>query len=1263
MHFLYRSSALGFLAVTSIAAIPPADPPAPKAMGLPTSAARWTEETPDAMLDTAKARGLASSEVEAVAAIATILALADRAEYGRAQKSLEEIAVKSAASADARGEAALAARMLAADEGSDAGVSIDRRLGVATDIAVLGPFRDTGGGLDAKDGPEAGAFADMKARYAWGTVDVAWRAVPRAFAVAAGVPLDVFVHPRKESCSWIATKIAVDKAQPIVVRLAATGQARLMFDGVELGRSKDVHASARLDRLAARVDATAGSHVVAAKVCAGALADDGRVRIRFTDPTGAPLALATSADLGEARATVKIKSTSVVTSLGRALAATGAIDTQLSSAVARTLGGADDLASPRAPGLLATITRTPGLDADRLAMAAWIAPPGANRSGWLGMARARAKESNDARTGAFIARRLIAQHLESRLADWAMAARRAIKLDAATDAEAVLIAARVDQALATDAQRLAAMRSLAAFVAKTPAAPSAVVRELATVSVPFDPAAVLAARETLAKRGETGAAWTDARSARGKDAVVEAARASFDGGGLDGADEAITTARAVARAGAHEAARDLFSRLVRWAPNRAETWAGLADEIAATSPASNAEADGAVQAALRRARALAPGEARYRAQLLLRQRGANPDSREVPPTQEADERYIAASPTILARRLGVPTGGPPDVADRTLHWTRAVVMHADKRVSQMIHYAREIVIAPRTTDELYEEIPAQGEQTEILRARVHRKNGVVAFPSEEHNEGTRPRIRWPELQPGDVVEVAIRSWTGGPVGGRGDPPFYFIDLAGGTSTHPLLYNEVVIESPPDHPVFVDVVGGKADRRDEKDDGGRHIVRLVWDKPPMVADEPLSPEMEEIVPIIVASTFKDWATFRAWYAEAVRGFTEPDAEVKRLAADLTKGKTTREDKLAALFNFVADDIRYVNYQSGEYWLPNRPQQLLARREGDCDDKAMLLITLLRAIGIEAQEVMVQTRITGKGSVLRGKGAAIPLFDHGIAFLPGPGGIGGTYLDATSPQSRLGPLPSMDARASALRLDSGPAEIVELPAGSPDDHGADVTWTITMHGDGSADLAGEEKHSGDGAFYLRTYATEASARAQYVEDHLVGPWFPSVDVEKQIDFKGDLAKGAAWVRYKAKSQGFARHEAADMVVPLSPSATLASTLAPLVRRTLPVALPPFLAPSHESRTIRIVAPKGFAWAAELPPGGDVNGAEFGRAHLEVAKDPRDVRAIIVKRTFVLDQSLIPVDKYGAWRAWLQRVDALMHKGVRLVPEESLAKGGAR
>jgi hypothetical protein len=427
---------------------------------------------------------------------------------------------------------------------------------------------------------------------------------------------------------------------------------------------------------------------------------------------------------------------------------------------------------------------------------------------------------------------------------------------------------------------------------------------------------------------------------------------------------------------------------------------------------------------------------------------------------------------------------------------------------------------------------------------------------------------------------------------------------------------------------------------------------VWQHPPTFADEPLAPSESELVPMIVGSTFHGWSDFRAWYDEAVKGFTEPDEEVRRLAAELTKGKRTRDAKLAAVFDFVADDIRYVNYVSGEWWLPNRPQQLLARREGDCDDKAMLLITLLKAIGIDAQEVMVQTRMTAQPTPVLAKNAAMPIFDHGIAFLPGPNG--GTYLDATSPQSRLGPLPSMDARAVALRMDAGPAEIVHLPPSSPEDNGSNVTWTIKLQPDGTGDLTGEEKHIGDGAFWLRTALSQADARLNFVEGTLLGDWFPTVAVDKAIDFKGDLPHGEAWVRYKAKSEGLARHEEGELVVPLHRSSTLASQIAPLVTRTLPVQLPPSMAPSHETRTIRVTAPPGWAWS-ELPPGGDASGGDFGKAHLDIAADPKDPRTVVVTRSVSFDLDRIPVARYAPWRAWVQQVDALMHKALRLEKEQ--------
>src|SRR4029079_3614580 len=137
-----------------------------------------------------------------------------------------------------RSEAAALARTLSSDEGTALGIEKARAVGIVTDVSVLGPFRDTGGGLDAHDGPEekksAATFGDAKTFYSWGTVEVAWRAVPATFAQAHGMPLDMFVHPRKESCSFVASKIKLDATKPLIVRLASAGQARLVFDGVDI---------------------------------------------------------------------------------------------------------------------------------------------------------------------------------------------------------------------------------------------------------------------------------------------------------------------------------------------------------------------------------------------------------------------------------------------------------------------------------------------------------------------------------------------------------------------------------------------------------------------------------------------------------------------------------------------------------------------------------------------------------------------------------------------------------------------------------------------------------------------------------------------------------------------------------------------------------------------------------------------------------------------------------------------------------------------
>ncbi|MGK4001224.1 transglutaminase-like domain-containing protein [Sorangium sp. So ce1036] len=1230
---------------------------------------RWTAATPDEMLRAALARAQRGGD-DAIPGLVIAAALAERAAEGRAREGLARIARSSSPLADdARWLAAsLTPEPQAAAWPGARAVSYDAppdASGLVKAFAILGPFQDNSGdGLARREGPEADGrrFSDMGARYSWGVYDVAWRRVLPAASTARGVPLDLYIHPRAESCTYLASRVtippALDRA-PILAHVAATGAVRVAWDGADVASSDASHERLVLDRIAARIEAPAGDHLLALKVCTGAIADAGRVRVRFTDEQRRPAPLPTSSDLSPLRAPPAAPSsvTVVKTALDRALdvGANEPLDRVLSAAVVRTLGGADDQRSPRAPGLLDRVTRAPEVSPDALAMAGWVSPFGANRSGWLEAARARGLTEKDRASAAFAQRRLVAAHLASGRVDWAAAALREQPLRSARDPEARVLRALVKKELAPSGLGRAALEELLAIERQQKGRTPVVVWQEIAAAARRDPALELRAAQRLAEIApeSRGAPYVLAFEHQGGAAMEVAAAGAL--AQQTSAEDVIRIGRALHDAGRGAWAREVLSYAAHIAPNQAGAFRSLA---AARQGTAGGPWAAAANAALARARDLAPGDPSLRAELALRLGEGSPSA---PGRRRMrDEQHLVAPEIFLARARGAPAK-VGEVADRQLHWVRAVTYHPDKRVSQLMHYAREIVIEPRSDQELYErDIPTEGAQTELLFARVHRKDGSVAQPDEQGSGGARPFVRWPRLRTGDVVEVAVRSWTPGPVGRRGDAPFYFIDYVGSTDTRPILYNEVVVDSPKSDPLAIDVLNGKAERVLRSEEEGREVTRFIWDDPPEVPEEPLAPHLAEVLPVVVGSTFHGWHDFREWYRGAVAGFTEPDDQVRRLAAELTKGKVTREDKLRALFDFVADDIRYVNFVSGEWWLPNRPQELLARRQGDCDDKAMLLITLLKSIGIEATEVLVQTRYTGQPSLLRSEVAAIPAFDHGIAYLPGKGGAPGLWLDATSPQSRLGPLPAMDARTLALFVDDGPPKIVETPASSPADHGVDAAWTIALHPTGAGELAARERHIGDAAFELRSNLAEADARAQWVEQYLAYGWFPTIQVKPEVTFRGDLPQGAASLAFEARSEGLARREGAELAVPLAGSSTLTSQLAPLVKRALPVVLPPSLAPRHHHRTITIVAPAGYTFA-ELPPGGDEDGGEFGRATLTFERVPgKD--AVVVKERVVVDRSTIPVAQYAAWRGWLQRVDGLLHRMVRLVPSDGRGRQGS-
>jgi transglutaminase-like putative cysteine protease len=111
----------------------------------------------------------------------------------------------------------------------------------------------------------------------------------------------------------------------------------------------------------------------------------------------------------------------------------------------------------------------------------------------------------------------------------------------------------------------------------------------------------------------------------------------------------------------------------------------------------------------------------------------------------------------------------------------------------------------------------------------------------------------------------------------------------------------------------------------------------------------------------------------------------------------------EERILAALRFVQEQVRYLGIESGiGSHRPTAPGEVLRRRFGDCKEKALLLTTLLRQIGIEAAPALVSSSLRGSVS------ERLPApgdFDHVIVQVTN--GTATHWLDATRASQR-GPL---------------------------------------------------------------------------------------------------------------------------------------------------------------------------------------------------------------------------------------------------------------
>jgi hypothetical protein len=98
----------------------------------------------------------------------------------------------------------------------------------------------------------------------------------------------------------------------------------------------------------------------------------------------------------------------------------------------------------------------------------------------------------------------------------------------------------------------------------------------------------------------------------------------------------------------------------------------------------------------------------------------------------------------------------------------------------------------------------------------------------------------------------------------------------------------------------------------------------------------------------------------WYQSLVTKVGNDPAALKGKAQEITAGATNDLDKIKRVYNWVQDNIRYIAFEDGiAGYKPEKAQEVLQRKYGDCKGMANLTSELLKALGFDARLCWIGT----------------------------------------------------------------------------------------------------------------------------------------------------------------------------------------------------------------------------------------------------------------------------------------------------------------
>lgn len=226
-------------------------------------------------------------------------------------------------------------------------------------------------------------------------------------------------------------------------------------------------------------------------------------------------------------------------------------------------------------------------------------------------------------------------------------------------------------------------------------------------------------------------------------------------------------------------------------------------------------------------------------------------------------------------------------------------------------------------------------------------------------------------------------------------------------------------------------------------------KWIFSQVPPVVPEPSMPPISQVAMRLLFSSLDSWEAISRWYFELVEPKLQPTPEMAAMVKELTAGLTNPEEKMAAIYYFVAQQIRYMGITEESNRPGFEPHQVgltFGRRHGVCRDKAALLVSMLRLAGIPANPVLISV-----GEKLD-REIPLPYFNHAITVVNDDHGQPIRFMDPTSETSRQF-FPDYERDASYLIADRQGSTLKLSPPAAPEANRFSLLINDQLHPDNS------------------------------------------------------------------------------------------------------------------------------------------------------------------------------------------------------------------